>query len=71
MVIVWRMRRAHGIVDVLECMWLGYRHGTGAKEKSVNNLDMKTKVFEMFQPDVVGVAETWLKGGDAGETSSY
>ena len=32
---------------------------------------MKTKFFEMFQPDVVGVAETWLKDGDAGETSRH
>ena len=27
----------------------------------MGNLDMRAKVFGMFQPDVVGVAETWLK----------
>ena len=31
----------------------------------MGNLDMRAKVFGMFQPDVVGVAETWLKDGDA------
>ena len=34
------------------------RSGFGARAKSVSNLDMRAKVFGMFQPDVVGVAET-------------
>ena len=51
------------------CGWA--RSGTSGREKSVGNLDMRTKVFQMFQPDVVWVAETWLRDGDAAAMVGY
>ena len=37
----------------------------------MGNLDMRAKVFGMFQPDVAGVAETWLKDGDVATLDGY
>ena len=51
------------------CGWA--KSGFGARAKSVDNLDMRVKIFGMFQPDVVGVAETWLKDGDVAALDGY
>ena len=51
------------------CGWA--KSGFGARANSVDNLDMRVKIFGMFQPDVVWVAETWLKDGDVAALDGY
>ena len=48
----WSMRMMFWNV----CGWA--RSDCSAKVQNVSNMDMRAKVFGMFQPDVVGVAET-------------